>query len=231
MKTTIIISSAIALTIQAFCQATPAIPAVPVGSLDVNLGMVRQGVSPKLTWDIEYPNVIEEIITIDPEEEEVITKTRLRVQVSVIGVGITNSSGQEYAARSYLHYSSYGWKHIFTGTGNQVIPWIYYDDRIVEAGEVIRFAARVQLSGYPYYYNGSRNVKILLNGDTPPSNAAGYSHQTSAADYLQPYIENGKLALGPLDMIYCAELTHSNESHYGFDLQDTVLLVRYTKVD
>ena len=39
--------------------------------------------------------------------------------------------------------------------------------------------------------------------------------------------KNGKLALGPLDVIYAAELTHSNSNHYGFDLQDTIILVRF----
>lgn len=204
-------------------------PAVPVGSLSVNQTTVREGVSPQLTWDIEYPSGVTEIITIDPDEE-VITKTKLRVQVSVIGVGITDSSGREYPAKSYVHFSSTGWKHIFTGKGSEVDPGIYYDDRIVEAGERLRFAAKLNMDGYGYYYNDSNNVKILMNGDLPPGNAAGYDHQTSAAEYLRPYIKNGKLALGPLDIIYAAELTHSDSNHYGFDLQDTIILVRFTKV-
>lgn len=228
MKTiTLIAAGALLATGQAFSQTDPA---VPVGTLNVNMGMVRQGVAPNLDWNIEYPSTVTEVITIDPPTEEIITKTRLRVQVYVIGVGITDQYGRQYPAKSYLHYSSYGWKHIFTGRGYQVDPTRFYDDRIVNAGEKIRFAAKLDMSGYSYYYNDSINVRVLKNGDLPPNNAAGYSHQTSAAEYLRPYIRNGRLALGPLDIIYAAELTHSNPNHYGFDLQDTIILVRFTKV-
>jgi hypothetical protein len=205
-------------------------PAVPVGSLNVNQSTVREGVSPQLTWDIEFPASVIEVIEIEEPTKEIVTKTRLRVQVCVIGVGITDGSSREYPAKSYLHYSSSGWKHIFTGTGSEVNPAIFCDDRIVEAGEIIRFAAKLNMSGYNYYYNDSQNVKVLMNGDLPPGNAAGYEHQTSASEYLRPYIEDGKLALGPLDIIYAAELTHSDPSHYGYDLQDTIILVRFTKV-
>jgi len=215
------------LPYQAYSQSTD--PAIPVGTLNVNMGMVRQGVAPTLGWSIEYPNEIDDIIDIDPNDE-IETKTRLRVQVSVIGVGITDQYGREYPARSYIHYSSQGWKHVFTGTGSQVDPTHFYDDRIVEAGETLRFAAKLYMGGYNYFYNESNNVKVLKNGDLPPNNAAGYSHQTSAAEFLRPYVKNGKLALGPLDVIYAAELTHSNSNHYGFDLQDTIILVRFTKV-
>lgn len=229
MKTiTLVVAGALVAAGQALSQSTD--PAIPVGTLNVNIAMVRQGVAPNLDWAIEYPNEIDDVIEIDEEEEEITTKTKLRVQVSVIGVGITDQSGREYPAKSYLHYSSYGWKHIFTGKGSQVNPTRYYDDRIVNPGEKIRFAAKLDMNGYNYYYNESRNVKVLKNGDLPPGNAAGYSHQTSAAEFLRPYIKNGVLALGPLDIIYAAELTHSNPGHYGFDLQDTIILVRFTKV-
>lgn len=206
-------------------------PAIPVGSLRVNQDTVREGITPTLSWNITYPSAVTTVVDIDPVNEEIVTKTKLRVQVFVIGVGITDQSGREYPAKSLIHYSSSGWKHIFTGTGSEVDPERIYDDRIVKAGETLRFAARLNMNGYGYYYNNSNNVKIMMNGDLPPSNAAGYSHQTSAAEYLRPYIKNGKLALGPLDIIYAAELTHSDSTHHGFDLQDTIILVRFTKID
>ena len=213
----------ICISLWSLFAVTPAFseqdPPIPVGTLSVNLGMVRQGVKPDLGWNIEYPATIPDIIIIDPEEEEITTKTRLRVQVSVIGVGITDQSGREYPSKSWLHFSSVGWQHIFTGKGSQVNPFSYYIDRIVEQGEVIRFASKLDMNGYNYYYNESSNVKVLLNGDLPPGNAAGYSHQTSVADYLGPYVQDGKLALGPMDIIYAAELTHSNQSHWSYMFQ------------
>ena len=64
------------LPYQAYSQSTD--PAIPVGTLNVNMGMVRQGVAPTLGWSIEYPNEIDDIIDIDPNDE-IETKTRLRV--------------------------------------------------------------------------------------------------------------------------------------------------------
>ena len=49
------------LPYQAYSQSTD--PAIPVGTLNVNMGMVRQGVAPTLGWSIEYPNEIDDIIT------------------------------------------------------------------------------------------------------------------------------------------------------------------------
>lgn len=219
---------AIAMASQGYSQQDPAIP---VGNIQVNQNMVRQGVSPILTWGIEYPTKVTDVITIDPVNEVIVTKTKLRVQVSVIGVGITDQYGREYPATSYIKFSSSGWKHIFSGRGYQVNPSQVLIDRVVEQGEKFEFAAKLDLSGYSYYYNNSANVRVLKNGDSPPTNAAGYTHQSSLEEFLRPYVKDGKLALGPLDIIYAAELTHSNQSHSGFDLQDTVVLVRFTKVE
>ncbi len=204
-------------------------PQVPVGTLDVNKHTVREGVKPELTWNIEYPSEVTTVVDIE-DDDEIVAKCRLRVQVYVIGVGITDRRGREYPARSYIHYSSHGWVHIYTGIGSNVNPTRVYDERIVERGERIRFRARYHWRNSPYYYNPSDNIRVLVNGDTPPNNAAGYSHQTSAAEYMQPYISNGRLALGPLDVIYAAELTHSDPNHWGFDLQDTIVLVRFSRV-
>ena len=206
-------------------------PAVPVGTLNVNQLTVREGVSPQLTWSINYPSEVTTVVDIDPDDEEIVTKTKLRVQTYVIGVGITDQSGREYPAISYIHFSSSGWKHLFTGVGSAVDPEQLADDRIVNAGERIRFAAKLNQSDYSYHYNDSDNVRVLMHGDPPPSNSAGYDHQTSAEEYLRPYIKDGKLALGPLDIIYAAELTHTDQSHFGFDLQDTIVLVRFTKIE
>lgn len=206
-------------------------PAVPVGTLDVNQLTVREGVSPQLTWNISYPSAVTTVVDITEPDEEIITKCKLRVQTYIIGVGITDQSGREYPSKSYIHFSSSGWKHLFTGVGSEVDPERLYDDRVVNAGERIRFAAKLNMNGYGYHYNDSDNVRVLMHGDPPPSNAAGYDHQTSAEEYLRPYIKNGKLALGPLDIIYAAELTHTNPNHYGFDLQDTIVLVRFTKIE
>lgn len=205
-------------------------PAIPVGSLSINQDLVRQGAKPVLTWDIEYPATVEDVVEIDEEDDEIVTKTQLRVEVSVIGVGITDQRGNEFPSRSFINLSSSGYHHVFTGTGSQVNPTTTYVDRVVPRGETIRFASRVNVSGFDFFFNESRNIVVLKNGDLPPSNAAGFQHQTSVADYLGPYVKNGRLSLGPMDIIYACELTHTDQNHFGYDLQDTIVLVRFTPV-
>ena len=205
-------------------------PPVPVGSLTANQDTLREGAIPEVSWNIEYPSTVDEVVEID-EDDEITARTRLRVQVSVIGIGITNQFGTEFPSRSFIRFSKSGWHHIFTGTGSQVNPTINYVDQIIDQGETIRFAARVNVSGFNFFFNDSDNIKVLRNGDLPPSVAAGFDIQTSVADYLGPYVKDGRLSLGPMDIIYAAELTHTNPEDSGYDVQDTIVLVRFTEVE
>ena len=192
--------------------------------------MVRQGVAPELTWEIEYPTTVEEVIEVDEETEEITAKFRLRAQVSVIGVAFTNSNGyQELPVESYIHFSSAGWLKVFEGRGAQVNPLRTYIDRTVEEGEKLRFAARATFNNF-YYFNDGSNVRVLRNGDTPPGNT-GFSGQTSVEDFLAPYLKDGKISIGPMDVIYAAEIGTSNQSSSLFDLQDVVVLVRFSRVE
>ncbi|MGB1260252.1 MAG: hypothetical protein ACPG6P_09445, partial [Akkermansiaceae bacterium] len=120
--------------------------------------------------------------------------------------------------------------HLFTGKGRNVRPGDILIDKVVNRNETLRFRSKVALPGYNYYYNNSQNIQVLKDGDTPPTTAAGYSHQTSVAEYLRPYVKDGKIKLGPMDVIYVAELTHSNPSHFGYDRQDTIVLVQFEEI-
>lgn len=227
MKTpSLILAGALALTAHAVADQAPSIP---TGTLEVDQLMVRRGVAPTFSWAIKYPQKVTDVVDITPEDE-VIPKTKLRVKVSMIGVGITDQLGRLYPAKAYMKFGTGNWNMLFTGTGAAVRPADILIDRIVQPGETLQYTAKVNWAGYNYYYNNSNNIKVLKNGDTPPNVAAGYSHQTSVASYLRPYVKDGKIALGPMDVIYVSELTHSNPNHHGFDMQDSITLVRFEKV-
>ena len=227
MKTSsLLLAGAIALSAQAFADQAPSIP---TGSIDVDQLMVRRGVAPTFNWTIKYPQEVTDVVDITPEDE-IIPKTKLRVKVSMVGVGLTDQTGRLYPAKAYMKFGSGSWNMLFNGTGAMVSPSTVIIDKIVQPGQVLQYAAKVNWSGYGYYYNNSSNIKVLKNGDTPPNVAAGYDHQTSVASYLRPYIKNGKIALGPMDVLYVSELTHSNTSHHGYDMQDSITLVRFEKV-
>ena len=230
MKKTIC-ASFLAMTAAVYAQEMQE-PAIPVGKLSVDSNLVQAGAKPKLTWDITFPKNVEEVVEVDPDDE-ITPKTRLRLQVFVLGVGITDQTGREYPARSEIRFSSNSsWQGVYTGVGSQSDPTRAIHDRIVEAGNTITFRARVFVRGFGYYNNDSSNIQVLQNGDFAPGNAGGYD-QDSIADYLQSAVDpdTGRLVLGPLDLIYACELTHSDENHRGYDVQDTVVLLRFTEIE
>jgi hypothetical protein len=56
--------------------------------------------------------------------------------------------------------------------------------------------------------------------------------QPTVEDFIKPYLDsNGKIKIGPMDVIYLMELTHTNKYDAGFDLQDLCLLVTFRKVN
>lgn len=219
--TTVLTSAAISIS-SVFADE----PSVPVGELNINTELIRKGGVPDLSWQIMTPQKVTDLIEIDPVTDVIAPKQQLRVKVSVVGVGIADQYGREYPAWSSIKFGSSSWCHIFDGTGSQVDPSEICVEKIVEPGEEIRFAAKYS----KWQYNDDPTVKVLKNGDTPPTLEGGLG-QDSVEDYLKPYIKDGKIALGPFDVIYVAELTHTNPANSGYDMQDTIVLVRFEAVN
>ena len=225
MKTkNLLIASAVALTASASADTLK-----PTGTLTVSETYVEEGTAPTVSWDIKYPAVIDELVDIDPEGK-VDPKVKLRVKVKMVGVGITDQRGTEYDAKVFMKFGSNGFQHLFTGSGPEVDPTQVLVNRVIQPGQTIRYAARVNLSGYNYYYNEDANITVLKNGDTPPSVAGGHD-QASVADYLRPYLQDGKISIGEKDLIYVSELTHSNPEDTGYDQQDAITLINFEEVE
>jgi len=222
-------------------------PAIPVGSLTAYPTMVQTGTKPTLTWSINYPSVVKDYVVITPPST-VTPKETLYVDVRILGAGVTvTSGGSGYtfvpteATMSYNSTSSSNYKRIFYGTNNNVnastpvsTSTILSNNR-VDVNKPLRFGGR-------YYYNnewstayrssdGTDNVRVLVNGDTPPSNIPQYN-APSLESFLRPYLDStGKVRIGPMDVIVFMELTHSSsqKSDPGYDLQDMVLLLTFRK--
>ena len=124
-----------------------------------------------------------------------------------------------------------GYNPIFYGTNNDVNPNEIVYTKTVEEGEEVNFGSR-------YYYNYSwgpwfsttnsnGNVVALRNGDTPPTTTPMH-YAPTIETFIRPYLdEDGKIKIGPRDVLYLMELTHTNPYHSGFDLQDMALLVTF----
>ncbi|MBP6603181.1 MAG: hypothetical protein KA250_15310 [Verrucomicrobiales bacterium] len=223
--------------------AQQASPAIPVGSLSAFPTIVQTGTHPQLTWDITVPATVIDVVTVTPPGT-VTPKRTLKMDVRVLGASVwastTNNWGQVTGGyyvptEALVKYNSTSYSRIFYNTHNNVNPNTIVYTRTVTAGNSINFGGR-------YYFNNSwsslytstsssQQVIALVDGDTPPTTTPLYQ-QPTIQSFILPYLDstNGKIKLGPRDVIYLMELTHTNKYDGGFDLQDLALLVTFTEI-
>lgn len=194
----------------------------PSGQLHINSSLIKEGGKALISWSITHPQELEDVVEVD-EDDNIVTKKKLTVQVSMIGTGVTSNNGNTQHTTVNQIKVGGGWIEIFKGKGDDVdMSEVLYEEE-VEEGTKIEFRAKYD----DWRTNASEHVQTFVNGDYPPAFDASDSGVKSAEEYLQPFIVNGKLALGALDYIYAAELTHTNTSSNGYDLQDSIVLVRF----
>lgn len=76
--------------------------------------------------------------------------------------------------------------------------------------------------------DGSDHVRILRDGDTPPS-AAAYGGQTSLKTYLQSILDaQGKIDVGPYELVLLAEMGDCTNCASG-DFQDAVVKMSFSQ--
>jgi hypothetical protein len=210
-------------------------PLVPVGSLTANPTIVQVGVKPNLTWNITYPEVVTDIVTVTPPGT-LTPKEEVDMEVRVIGASVkvvwTNNWGQitrwEWALVSIAGSS---FSRIFYDTQNKVNANKVVFKATVPVGHAINFGGRYNYGGWSTFYsstNSTKNVVALVNGDYPPTTTPMYQ-QPTIEDFIKPYLDGqGRVKIGPKDVIYLMELTHTDQNNGGFDLQDLALLVNFT---
>ena len=198
---------------------------IPVGTLSVNKNLVEKDEKPLLTWNITHPiSALDEVISVDGNDNISVLKD-VKVDVYMVGTGVTSDGGsKQYTTQSYIGFGN-GWEHVFTGKGDDVIPSVVHISKELSAGTKITFAAKFN----NYCYNHDDEVILLREGDSAPG-GLGDNGGASLESYLKAYVEDGKLSLGDLDVIYCAELTHTDKGSNGYDLQDSIVLLRFSEV-
>lgn len=215
------------------------IPAIPVGWLTAFPTVVQTGTKPTLTWSITYPSIVEDYIDIVPPATVVPTE-ELDCEVRVLGSGVTVSGGgisgfNWVPSEATLSFNGGSYNRIFYGTNLNVNPnQVVWSRKKVKKNETLRFGGR-------YRYNnswgptrtssgGTQHVRTLVNGDYPPD-AVPTDDVPSLEDFIKPYLDNnGRVKIGPMDVIVFMELTHSDnqQNDPGYDMQDMVLLVTFT---
>jgi len=211
-------------------------PSIPVGSLTAFPTIVQTGTKPTLTWNINYPSVIKDYITITPPGT-VTPKQNLICDIRILGAGVTtqNSNGtiNYIQTKGQLRYNgSSSWTTIFDGKQTDTIV---QQQGIIKTFNVTSNKA-MDFAGQ-YYWNNAWStqrtslsgvfVKALVNGDACPSRIPDYN-APSLELFLKPYLDaSKKVRIGPMDVIIFMELTHTSTADVGYDEQDLVLLITF----
>jgi len=209
-------------------------PVFPSGTLSATPKTVFPGVYPVLQWNITYPETVIDVIDII-EPGVIIPKEDLYMDVRVLGASVGTANGIWATVQGWVRADGSGnWQNFFSGKQPDVDPTKIYFTKLVRRGQPNHFGARHYWYGWHTFYNttwtSTPNIRALKNGDSPPHYAGGYD-QLDAEAFLLPYIDsNGKIDIGPMDVIYLMETTHSDTSSSGFDMQDLVLLVSFRRV-
>ncbi|MDF1740156.1 MAG: hypothetical protein P1U86_13420 [Verrucomicrobiales bacterium] len=218
-------------------QAQDESPSIPVGTLSAYPTIVQAGTRPQLTWDIVIPETITEVLEVDPPGT-ITPKRDLIMDVKMLGCGVTYYSGGRLyyvPAECQLSYNNRSYNRIFYGSNYDIDPSEVVFTQVVEEGKAINIGGR-------YYHdrswgtwfsttNHNYNVIALKAGDIPPTTTPMHQAPTIQA-FISPYLdEDGRVDIGPRDIIYLMELTHTNRNDDGWDLQDlAVLLTFYDEV-
>ena len=209
-------------------------PAIPVGTLSANMSLAKVGASPTLTWNITHPAAILDVVTPSPDDTFT-PKTRVDMSVKIIGAdyvyGYDSSGKPRYKpVQIEVRVAGGSWTRIFSGNHNNVNPSSVIHTRRLEANQKVEFRFRGSedtgnTNWLSYRYGPDLMVAMMIHGQTPPTYAP-YLSPTGVQSYLTPYMAaNGTMSLGPRDLIYICELTNTETSSSGFDMQDLVMLV------
>lgn len=213
-------------------------PTIPVGSLTAFPTVVQPGVHPTLTWNITYPSIVQDYVTVD--DNTVTPKETLYCDIRVLGAGVTvantNGSNMQFVpTRAEVKYDTGSYTQIFYGKNTDVKPGTVVWTRQVSKDKKLRFGGKYYYNNQwgPYFnsQSGTQNVRTLVNGDTPPTTYPLHTAPTLES-FIKPYLDaSGKVKIGPMDVIVFMELTHTDaqRNDQGYDLQDMVLLVTFRK--
>jgi hypothetical protein len=219
---------------QAFSQSSD--PSVPVGSLTAYPTVVQTGTKPTLTWSISYPSQVTTVVTVG--STGTITPLRdLYVDLRVLGAQIGDGSSWYMVEAYHKTENASSFTRFFRGKQPDVNPSTIYFTQLVHQNRAINIRGRVATnnstnpsSWQAYYATGTttQNVRVLVNGDTPPTYVPAFANQSTIKSTLSPYLDaSGKIRIGPMDVIYIFELwgTATNQSY--FDMQDLIVLATF----
>jgi len=200
--------------------------AKPEGRISTDLTKVLGGSKVNLDWNISYP-----VINLT---DKVDTQVTVKFITLAIGPRWTVKFGTTIDGKYTQFYNGVSEEH----SNYKLEPGAVVASTFKSHNTPIGFRARharTQISTSGGWVDSNDpamadQIIRLVDGDQVPS-VAPVAGQRSVADILQPYSKDGYINIGNNQEIYIFELYTANKNHFGFDLQDLVLLVSYEQVD
>lgn len=211
------------------CAATPIFaqdnvdPLTPVGTLDAYPAIVKTGTHPTLTWAIQYPETLEQILTKDN------VCAAIRVVGASVVTGYDEEGGEQYAqVQADVNIGDGNWVTFFQDSqDNLVAGWVYANAGVV-ANTRPQFRGRTFIDGgwtsFETTGSGSTSAVILTDGDPLPTYVPAIA-RGDIESYLAPYVDNGgNVKIGPKEMLILFELETADRRSPKYNLQDLVVL-------
>ncbi|MFU8894401.1 MAG: hypothetical protein ACNA8L_12325 [Luteolibacter sp.] len=212
------------------------LPVIPAGWIDAYPTIVQTGTHPTLTWGINYPSQVADVAKLNGNAT-VVAVDEVSIECRVLGNGVTahwpDGRWEFVPAEGFVSFNGSAFEKVFDGTNASVNPnEIVWQRTEIQPNDTVKFGGRYKWGNTtgPLYSsdNGTQNVRVFTDGQLPPSYAGIHPGVPSVEDFIKPYVgSDGRINIGPLDMIVLMELTHTDaqQQHEGYDLQDLVMLV------
>ena len=207
----------------------------PTGHLNIAKAIVRTKTMASLDWEITYPLGVTEVVDIGPIDS-LDTTMETRLKVRMVGASYQpNGRDAEVLLTSRISSMGSTWQTLFHGTNGEIDADDYVFDQVVPPNTHIDFSARGKKNSR--YWTPSRdtltenvNIIVLKNGDDVPYYAPAFQ-QGDIESHVSSYVQNGKIVLGPRDLIYLIEIGQTNTNSSGFDMQGLVFVVSFAEVE
>lgn len=212
------------LALVGISQAQETDSAIPQGKITPAQIKVFEGSKVDLSWKISYPPT-----SLPPQVD---TKVTVRFITCAIGPRWRLQFGTAVNGEYTEFYHGFSEEH----PSYALTPGTVVSETFLSHTKSIEFRAKHEASRVRGQWISSidpaqeQQIIKLKNGDKVPS-VAPVRGQRSVADILAPYSKNGVINISDTQEILLFELYTSDTRHFGFDLQDLVLLVSYEQVD
>lgn len=216
------------------------IPYAPRGTMEASGDWIARGGKPELSWRIDFPKTLADVVSLDAESGALVTRVPLRVRMNVIGVG-TATSRDPHRVGLWASLAGGNWELLKDTTAADVRPAKPVFDRVLPASTSVFLAARAY---DPATASWSETRSTERTGAVPglveslgrgallpgPVRALPAPFLDAFVSPVAPDGAGSSVLVGPKELLIFFELGTDDPADDRFDLQDVVVLVSFDEV-